>query len=206
MQRKGVIYKTTNLINGKIYIGQDKRNNPKYLGSGVLLRKSIEKNGKENFKKEILEECSSQEELNEREIYWIDKLNARHRTIGYNLASGGDGQSIDWFKSYPYKEEYRQRHSMLMKKICSDKNIREIRKINSTGKNNPGWLGYIHVFNPYGELIGIYTTLREASYKLKTQPSTIRYNARHNRAVQRGNLIGHTFKISKELREITQKV
>ena len=35
---RGIIYKTTNIINGKIYVGQDKQNNPKYLGSGKILR------------------------------------------------------------------------------------------------------------------------------------------------------------------------
>ena len=49
-----VIYKTTNLINGKIYIGQDSKNNPKYLGSGVIFLKAIKKYGKENFVKETL--------------------------------------------------------------------------------------------------------------------------------------------------------
>ena len=38
-----IIYKTTNLITGKIYIGQDSKNNPKYLGSGKYLNLSIKK-------------------------------------------------------------------------------------------------------------------------------------------------------------------
>lgn len=84
-----VIYKTTNLINGKFYVGKDEKNNPDYYGSGLILNKAIEKYGKENFTKEILETCLSKEELNEREIYWISKLNA---TIdGYNIALGGAG-------------------------------------------------------------------------------------------------------------------
>ena len=48
-----IIYKTTNLVNGKIYIGQDSNNNPNYLGSGKLLKYAISKYGIENFKLSI---------------------------------------------------------------------------------------------------------------------------------------------------------
>ncbi len=63
------IYKTTNLLNGKYYIGMHSTNNLKdgYLGSGSYLRRSIRKYGKENFKCEILEYCNSREELIQRE-------------------------------------------------------------------------------------------------------------------------------------------
>ena len=49
-----VIYQTINIINNKKYIGRDKNNNPKYLGSGTYLKKSIKKYGKLHFKKEII--------------------------------------------------------------------------------------------------------------------------------------------------------
>lgn len=49
-----VIYKTTNLINNKIYVGKDSHNDSNYFGSGTILVKAIKKYGKENFKKEIL--------------------------------------------------------------------------------------------------------------------------------------------------------
>lgn len=81
-----IIYKTTNLINGNFYIGQDSKNNPNYLGSGTLLNKAIKKYGKENFVKEIIECCDSKQQLNEREIFWILEL----KPI-YNIAIGGSG-------------------------------------------------------------------------------------------------------------------
>ncbi len=84
-----IIYKTTNKINDKFYIGKDENNNEKYLGSGIHLIRAIKKYGRKNFIKEILEECSSREDLNEREIFWIKKLNAIK--MGYNLAEGGTG-------------------------------------------------------------------------------------------------------------------
>jgi group I intron endonuclease len=89
------IYKTTNLINGKIYVGKSLRNEDSYLGSGLQISGAISKYGKENFKKEILEECS-EDVLNEREIYWIDFLNARDNRIGYNISIGGTGGNHYW--------------------------------------------------------------------------------------------------------------
>ena len=89
-----VIYKTTNKINGKIYIGQTTRTGNrlvKYLGSGTHLTHAIKKYGKENFVKEIIEECNSVQELDIREKFWIYELNSQNPIIGYNIASGGDG-------------------------------------------------------------------------------------------------------------------
>ena len=64
-----IIYKTTNLINGKIYVGKDSKNNNNYLGSGKILNLAINKYGIENFKKETLCECLSSKELNKAERY-----------------------------------------------------------------------------------------------------------------------------------------
>jgi group I intron endonuclease len=80
-----IIYKTTNLINGKIYVGQSKHNNKHYYGSGTYIKLAMKKYGKENFKKEVIEECTSYEQMNERELYWIKTLNAIDRNIGYNV-------------------------------------------------------------------------------------------------------------------------
>lgn len=92
-----IIYEITNLINGKKYIGKDLNNNPNYLGSGKLITRAIEKYGKENFQKEILEYCESYEHMCKQEIVWIDKFNAICSDQYYNLAKGGDGGD-NWYK------------------------------------------------------------------------------------------------------------
>ena len=87
----GYIYKTTNLFNGKIYIGQHKATtfDENYYGSGIRFVNVFSKYGKNNFICELLEECYSEKELNEREQYWIKYFNSTDRNIGYNLMSGG---------------------------------------------------------------------------------------------------------------------
>jgi len=92
----GVIYKTTNLINNKIYIGKriftkEKFFKNKYYGSGKLLKDAIRKYGLENFDREVLEEVEN-ELLDQREIYWIEKYNANNKEIGYNLTKGGNSK------------------------------------------------------------------------------------------------------------------
>lgn len=88
----GYIYKTTNLKNGKIYIGQHKSANfdENYFGSGVWFKKVFLANGRENFTCEIIEECTSLDEMNSREVYWIEEYQSRNPDIGYNLAKGGE--------------------------------------------------------------------------------------------------------------------
>jgi hypothetical protein len=89
----GYIYETTNLINGKKYIGQKTSKiflKEKYLGSGTYLKRALNKYGKENFKVRLIEECDSKEELDSQEIYWIDYYNAVKSKDYYNQSSGGE--------------------------------------------------------------------------------------------------------------------
>ncbi len=84
------IYLTTNLINGKKYIGQHYGElEDNYLGSGSELKIDIKKYGKNNFSKIILEICNSYSELNQAECKWIKDLNAVQDENYYNIATGG---------------------------------------------------------------------------------------------------------------------
>lgn len=91
----GVIYKITNKINGKLYVGQTRQKlNNRIKGHKHSKVKrgvdaAIKKYGGENFSIEVIEECPV-ESLDEREIFWIAKLNSKAPN-GYNLTDGGDG-------------------------------------------------------------------------------------------------------------------
>ena len=94
MKRTFIIYKITNLINGKIYIGQTTRtleeriSNHIYQKRKSLIHQAIVKYGWENFKAEIVEVCKNIEELNDREKYWIAHYDCISPN-GYNLTDGG---------------------------------------------------------------------------------------------------------------------
>ena len=97
------IYKITNLVNGKMYVGQTKYSvrhrwqehryaaiTPSYLPKQYI-HKAMAKYGIENFKIECLEECAI-ELLTERETYWIAKLDTFRN--GYNLNEGGNQKPL----------------------------------------------------------------------------------------------------------------
>lgn len=95
------IYKITNLINGKIYIGQSRNikkrwqnhkcaaHNPNNKGYNYPLYRAIRKYGIENFRFEIIESCFI-EELNDREKYWISYYHSNDNDYGYNQDDGGN--------------------------------------------------------------------------------------------------------------------
>lgn len=100
------IYKTTNLINQKVYVGMStKKYNSTYLGSGVLIKKAIKKYGKHNFKKELLESCSTLDDLIKKEKFWVDFYAKSLGDKCYNLADGGLGGNWTlWMDKKRYNE------------------------------------------------------------------------------------------------------
>ena len=104
------IYKIINKQNGRWYIGKTNGQDPNYMGSGKLLKQAYEKYGKENFEKIILEICSSIEELNQREQYWIAESGALSDPLSYNLAEGGSGGDLSKF--IPYDKIDYSNHKM----------------------------------------------------------------------------------------------
>ena len=90
---KHYIYKTTNLINGKIYIGKRSHETPekdKYLGSGNVLKQAISKYGKQNFKKEILYVFQNEDQAYEKQNQLVS-IQFIKRDDVYNICTGGRG-------------------------------------------------------------------------------------------------------------------
>lgn len=94
-----IIYKITNIQNGKIYVGQtiqsfkSRMNEHKKKmrnGANFPLYNAMRKYGIDNFTFEVISSAASQEELNEKEIFWINYFNSEYPN-GYNLTSGGAG-------------------------------------------------------------------------------------------------------------------
>lgn len=90
----GKIYRIKNKLNDKMYIGQTKRSIEQRFKEHVwnksLVGLAIIKYGAENFEVEIIEECDTQEQLDEREKFWIAFFNCMVPN-GYNLTRGGRG-------------------------------------------------------------------------------------------------------------------
>lgn len=102
------IYKITNLINKKSYIGKDVKNRKNYFGSGIIIKNAIKKYGKENFIKKILFECEDHNILKQKEKDFIIVHNTKYPT-GYNITGGGDGGDV--VTNNPNKEQIRMKQS-----------------------------------------------------------------------------------------------
>lgn len=95
------VYKTTNLINGKFYIGTHKTSDPNdsYLGSGNLLCRAIEKYGRDNFRKDVMFIFDNPADMFAKEAELVsEEFLAENNT--YNLKLGGEG-GFDWINSNP---------------------------------------------------------------------------------------------------------
>lgn len=172
----GVIYKITNLINGKIYIGQtvvtepqrwqahiwNAYNNP--TNDCIYLCNAIKKYGRKNFKREILEEVDTLEELNNREIFYIQKYNSTDPKIGYNICLGGGGHTK--YSSEEILELYKNTHSIAqVSKILGSSKDTISKRLRGMGIET-----YNKTINQYsldGKLIATFSSFSQAKEKTK---------------------------------------
>lgn len=139
----GRIYKITNKINGKIYVGQtmkslEERFQKHCWGTtekdsyhfNMAIKKAIKKYGKQNFTIELIEEVK-QDELDEREVYWISYYDSYNQ--GYNCTLGGQNGA-----TRPTSLNWREENEVIEAKFLgfSSREIGEVYNIDrSTVKN-----------------------------------------------------------------------
>lgn len=189
------IYKITNLINNKIYIGQTRStisnrwnqhvsaafSNQKKKDYNFLLHKAIRKYGKDNFKIEIIEEVEESQNLDERESFWIHFYNScilEEESMGYNMTYGGEGSSK--INKYQLHELWLLgKGSVEIAKITgyADVSIRknlesfsdydkEINFARNTGNT-------VYCYNENGKLIKEYPSISYAARQVNIDPSSI---------------------------------
>lgn len=177
MKKHNLVYKTTNLINGKIYIGVHSTNKIEdgYLGSGRIFRRALKKYGEANFKREILFDFPSVEKAydKERELVTKDFI---ERKDNYNFRTGGEGGLVS--------EETRKRQSLSSPKIWLGKRgseipwfgkpISEERKQHLSrlrmGENNPMWGKTGEQHHCYGTRISKTERLDKKEERIKNNP------------------------------------
>jgi group I intron endonuclease len=137
----GKIYKITNLINGKIYIGQtimplSRRWRAHCSGKdhSMKIALAINKYGKENFTIEVIDTAENLDDLNKKEELYISQYDCTNDSEGYNILSGGGNRRLpDSIKEKISKantgrvvtEELRERLSKISKKKWNDSGYKE---------------------------------------------------------------------------------
>lgn len=109
-----IVYKYTNTINKKSYIGitirdleERHKEHISHINDDVAFHRAMKKYGVENFTLDIIDKAKSLEELKVKEKYWIEHFNTyahAEESQGYNLTLGGDG-----VEGRPLSEESRNK-------------------------------------------------------------------------------------------------
>lgn len=157
----GIIYKATNLINGKCYVGQTVKKLKYRIKEHIrcsyrntkrdYFHSSLKKHGSDIFEWDVLCECLSRDDLDEKEKYYIQKLNTLAPN-GYNLTIGGSGKSgfIPSEKTRKILSEkyigkgnpfYGKKHSEKSKQIISYKGQGRIISKETLEKRSKSMLG-----------------------------------------------------------------
>jgi group I intron endonuclease len=141
------LYKTTNLINWKYYLGIHSTENldDNYLGSGTVLQTAIKKYGRKNFSREILMLADSREELIEFEKLAVTQIEVENPQC-YNMVIGGNAPPIMTGKKHSGETKKKisekmsgENHPQYGKKHSGEtkKKISEKRSGKMSGKNHP---------------------------------------------------------------------
>lgn len=163
------LYKIINLTNGMYYIGMHSTDDldDEYMGSGRFIKEAIRAEGKENFKKEILEWFDNKDAMKAREAEVVD-LTVMHDPKSYNACVGGNGGNTwlgrkhtpeqlekmrqhNWMKTEKARQYFRE-HNPMKNKSSRDKISAAAKEAYRTGKR-VNWLSGKHCSDELKEKI-----------------------------------------------------
>jgi len=152
MKEFNYVYLTTNLVNGKQYVGDHSSNNlekDNYLGSGKLIIHAIKKYKKENFRRQILEFFTTKEEAFNAQEKWINKFDTLIPN-GYNISHKGGYGVPDSYLNKETKDKIGNSNKGKIRSKEAKENLRKIhlgkkqsketiekRRIKLIGKSHP---------------------------------------------------------------------
>lgn len=193
------VYKYTNIINGKIYIGQTIDTLEMRAGAnGYKYRKcpyfynAIKKYGWENFTSEILADNLTREQANELEIEYIEKFNSQNPEIGYNISDGGNTNSVLRKKIYQYSldgEYIREWESLSdamrfygqsispatrMRSAGYQWSYEKVDKMISNHNPNTGISKKVYQYSLDGDFIAEYSSISEAA-RVNNKPNGFKH-------------------------------
>ena len=175
------IYKITNLINNKIYIGQsihiEKRwEDHKYYSSKqhTAIQSAFKKYGISNFSFEIIEECPK-DKLDEREIYWIEFYDSYNN--GYNLTKGGMSKiKLDYELIVSTYQELGSIHATHKKLGITRDSVRKALEYFDIyyNKERSAPIAVIMIDKKTGEELKKFTSIKDAAAYVGVSDSAIR--------------------------------
>lgn len=180
----GIIYKATNLVNGKVYIGQtirslDERvrqhiNDTNAMKDSFAFHSAIRKYGEDNFRWEVIDKAYSSRELDEKEVFWIkyyhsyisdDECNGYNMTIGGNVFRGKDNP----FYGKTHSEESREK---IRKSKIGQGIGNQYAKGKHTGKDNVMYRPIVQLTMD-GKFVAEYETAIDGAKAVNGDNSTI---------------------------------
>jgi hypothetical protein len=204
------IYKTTNLKNGKFYVGMHSTNNLNdgYLGSGTRLRRSIRRNGTQNFKLEILEFLPDRISLKFREKQLITE-NLLKDPMCMNLTLGGSGgcygeAAMKWSKAGILKrkwlfenDENWKKNKINKHKIDSKQNPRGIALTKEGGGKY--WIGKKHKSETIEKMKNHNRQTAEKNSQFGSQWIT---NGEHNKKIKMMGIVPTGWRLGRTTKKI----
>jgi len=199
------IYKTTNLKNGKFYVGMHSTDNLNdgYLGSGVRLKRSIRRNGIENFKIEYLEFFKNRNDLTNRESQLVNEDLLKDKMC-MNLRTGGSGGFCNDIHKNKFHAAGGKSVMKLLGKRHNERMITDLeyrKKVILKLKNNKSFLGKTHK-EESKKKIGLSNSIKQKGENNSQFGTCWITNGIENKKIKKTDIIPNGWEYGRKLKKV----